>query len=184
MGLRLRAATDSGFFHFAGFLQRKRDLTATSIAKILQDVLESGGGDRVGRAVRTVISVDDTTGEVKNMSTVYVSTPQSEPAYLKLYMDGLARLREIPLYCWPVLLWLLGRMPYANADQCFEFGVPMRQRACGELKVKISQVNHAVADLVKCGAVLRVDRGLYRFNPAFFARGEWKDIQKLRSCAE
>lgn len=134
----------------------------------------------MGRPVRTVISVDETTGEVKNMSTVYVSTPQSEPAYLKLYLDGLAGLRRIPLYCWPILLWLLERMPYASGDQYFEFGAPMRQRACDELKLKISQVNHAVADLVKCGAVLRVDRGLYRFNPVFFARGEWKDIHKLR----
>lgn len=136
----------------------------------------------MGRPVRTVISVDDATGEVKSMSTTYVSAPQSEPAYLKLYFDGLTELRAMPLYCWPVLLWLLGRMPYANVDPCFEFGTPMRQRAAGELGVKISQVNHAVSDLVKCGAILRAGRGLYQFNPVFFARGEWKDIQKLRSC--
>lgn len=136
----------------------------------------------MGRAVRTVVSVDDTTGEVTGMSTTYVSPPQSEPAYLKLYFDGLTGLRAMPLYCWPVLLWLLGRMPYANGDPCFEFGSPMRQRAAGELGVKVSQVNHAVSDLVKTGAVLRVGRGLYQFNPVFFARGEWKDIQKLRDC--
>lgn len=136
----------------------------------------------MGRPVRTVISVDDTTGEVQSMSTVYVSAPQREPPYLKLYLDGLDGLREVPLYCWPVLLWLLGRMPYANSDPCFEFGNPMRQRAAGELQIKISQVNHAVSDLVKYGAILRTGRGLYQFNPVFFARGEWKDIQKLRSC--
>lgn len=138
----------------------------------------------MGRPVRTVVSVDDATGEVKSMSTVYVSSPQNEPAYLKLYFDGLMGLRAMPLYCWPVLLWLLNRMPYANADPCFEFGAPMRQRAAGELNLKISQVNHAVSDLVKCGAILRVDRGLYQFNPHFFARGEWKDIKKLRSLGQ
>lgn len=130
------------------------------------------------------MSVDDTTGEVKSMESVYVSPPQSEPAYLKLYFDALTGLRSMPLYCWPVLLWLLGRIPYANEDPCFEFGAPMRQKAASELGLKVSQVNHAVSDLVKCGAVLRVSRGLYRFNPQFFARGEWKDIQKLRSCGE
>lgn len=137
----------------------------------------------MGRPVRTVISVDDATGEVKSMSTTYVSAPQSEPAYLKLYFDGLAELRSMPLYCWPVLLWLLGRMPYANADPCFEFGTPMRHRVADVLGVKIGKVNYAVSDLVKCGAILRAGRGLYRFNPVFFARGEWKDIQKLRSCS-
>lgn len=137
----------------------------------------------MGRPVRTVISVDDETGEVKSMSTTYVSPPQREPPYLKLYLDGFEGLRRIPLYCWPVLLWLLERAPYANTDPCFEFGAPMRQRAAAELGVKISQVNHAVSDLVKSVAILRAGRGLYRFNPEFFARGEWKDIQKLRSCA-
>lgn len=139
------------------------------------------GGEGVGRPVRTVISVDDFTGEVKSKSTTYISAPKSEPAYLKVYLDGLDTLRNVPLYCWPVLLWLLKRIPYANADQCFEFGNPMRQKAAGELQIKISQVNHAVSDLVKCGAIMRAVRGLYRFNPMFFARGEWKDIQKLRS---
>lgn len=142
------------------------------------------GGDRVGRPVRTVVSVDDATGEIKSMSTVYVSAPQSEPAYLKLYLEGLLCLRNIPLYCWPVLLWLMGRMPYANGDPCFEFGSPMRQRAAEELHLKISQINHAISDLVKFEAVLRVERGLYQFNPQLFARGEWKDIKKLRSSGQ
>lgn len=136
----------------------------------------------MGRPVRTVISVDDATGEVKSALTTYVSAPQREPPYFKVYMDGLKVLREIPLYCWPVLLFLLERIPYANGDQSFEFGNPMRQRLADELGVKIGKVNHAVSDLVKCGAVLRSGRGLYQFNPVFFARGEWKDIQKLRSC--
>lgn len=138
----------------------------------------------MGRPVRTVILVDDTTGEVKSSSTTYISDPQREPAYLKVYLDGMEKLRAIPLYCWPVLLWMLGRMPYANADPCFEFGNPMRKRAAEEIGVNVSRVNHAVSDLVKCGAILRAGRGLYRFNPVFFARGEWKDIQKLRASGQ
>lgn len=134
------------------------------------------------RPVRTVIEVDDLTGELKNQSTVYVSSPQSEPPYVKLYFDGASQLRKIPLYCWPVLMWLLRLMPYANADPAFEFGAPMRRKAASELEVSVSRVDHAVSDLLKCGVLFRVDRGLYQFNPAFFARGEWKDIQKLRSC--
>lgn len=36
-GLRLRAAMDSGFFHFAGILQQECGLTANSVVKILQN---------------------------------------------------------------------------------------------------------------------------------------------------
>lgn len=136
------------------------------------------------RPVRTVITVDDRTGEVKSMDTTYVSSPKREPSYIKLYIDGIAGLRDIPLYCWPVLLCMLEKVHYANSEQCFEFGAPMRNKVAGELHVKIGKVNHAISDLVKCGAILRSGRGLYQFNPTFFARGEWKDIQKLRSVVD
>lgn len=134
----------------------------------------------MARPVRTVMEVDDTTGEVTGQTTVYVSPPQSEPPYVKVYFDGLHFLRTVPLYCWPVLMWLLRFMPYANADQVFEFGSPMRRRAADELKVSVGRVDHAMSDLLKFGVIFRVERGLYQFNPAFFARGEWKDIKKLR----
>lgn len=138
----------------------------------------------MGRPVLRVISVDDTTGEITSSSTTYVSSPQVEPAYVKVYMGGLEELRKMPLYCWPVLLQMLEMVPYANVEQCFEFGGQRRRRVAEDIGVNVSRVNHAVSDLVKCGAILRAGRGLYQFNPAFFARGEWKDIQKLRSCSE
>lgn len=136
------------------------------------------------RPVRTMVEVNDRTGEVTGLTTVYSSPPQREPPYVKVYLDVAPSLRAIPLYCWPVLVWLMRLMPYANSDPFFEFGVPMRQRAADELNMSVSRVNHAVSDLVKCGCILRVDRGLYQFNPHFFARGEWKDIKKLRSLSQ
>lgn len=134
------------------------------------------------RPVRTVIEVDDLTGELRNQSTVYVSPPKNEPPYVKVYLDSVSSLTEMPMYCWPVLWWMIRMLPYANVDQEFEFGAPMRRKAAGELGVSVSRIDHAVSDFLKYGVLLRVDRGLYRFNPVFFARGEWKDIQKLRSC--
>lgn len=138
----------------------------------------------MARPVRTVTEVDNTTGEVTGQTTVYVSPPQSEPPYVKVYFDGFSCLRSVPLYCWPVLVWLLRLMPYANADPVFEFGTPMRRKAAGELEVSVGRVDHAVSDLLKCGVLLRAERGLYQFNPSFFARGEWKDIKKLRSSGQ
>lgn len=132
------------------------------------------------RPVRTVIEVDDLTGELKGQSTVYVSPPKSEPNYVKVYLDSLPSLIRMPMYCWPILWWMIRMLPYANTEQVFEFGAPMRRKAAVDLGVSVSRIDHAVSDFLKCGILFRVDRGLYRFNPHFFARGEWKDIQKLR----
>lgn len=136
----------------------------------------------MARPVREVFSVDNTTGEVISSSTTYVSVSKVEPAYVKLYFDGLDKLREIPLYCWPVLLWMLGKVSYANEEQSLELCSTTRKGVAESLNMSVNRVNHAVSDLVRCGIVLRVGKGLYRFNPEFFARGEWKDIQKLRLC--
>lgn len=133
------------------------------------------------RPVRTTVEVNDRTGEVTGMTTVYVSPPQNEPPYVKVYLDSFQCLMDMPMYCGPVLWWMMRMLPYANMDQVFEFGGPMRRRAAAELEISAGRVDHAVSDLLKCGVLLRVERGLYRFNPAFFARGEWKDIQKIRS---
>lgn len=134
----------------------------------------------MGRPVMRVYSVDDKTGEVTSSSTTYVSTPKIEPAYVKLYFDGLDKLREIPLYCWPVLLWMLGKVSYANEEQSLELCSTTRKGVAESLNMSVNRVNHAVSDLVRCGIIFRSGKGLYRFNPVFFARGEWKDIQKLR----
>lgn len=141
-----------------------------------------GRGDEMARPVQTIIEVNEATGEITGHTAVYVSPPQSEPPYVKVYFSAFSCLRTLPLYCWPVLVWLLRLMPYANADPVFEFGTPMRRKAAADLELSVGRVDHAVSDLMKCGVLLRSDRGLYQFNPVFFARGEWKDIQKLRSC--
>lgn len=132
------------------------------------------------RRVKTVVTVDDQTGEVKDMMSVYVSEAKKEPAYVKMYMDGIETLYNMRPYCWPVLIWMVKRMSYSNEGQCFEFGAPMRRRAGEELGVSVERVNHAVSDLVKTGAVLRIERGLYQLSPVIFGRGEWKEIAKLR----
>lgn len=134
------------------------------------------------RPVRTVVSVDDKTGEVKGMETVYVSSPRREPPYVKVYLGDLALLRTLPLYCWPVLLWLLQKAPYATQAPYFEIGSPTRAYIGEEMGIRSSSVNHAIADLVKHGAILRVRRGLYQLNPQLFGRGEWKEIAKLRAA--
>ena len=136
------------------------------------------------RPVQTVMEVDHATGEVTSQSTIYVSRARTEPPYVKAYFDGFSSLRSMPLYCWPVLVWLLRFLPYANADPIFEFGAPMRRRAAAELEISVSRVDHAVSDLLKFGVLLRAERGLYQFNPSIFARGEWKDIKKLRSSGQ
>lgn len=136
------------------------------------------------RRVRQIMTVDDQTGEVKNMETVYVSKVKSEPSYIKVYMDGIDGLYLVPHYSWRVLLWMLKRMPYAgNGMQWVEFGAAVRRKAAAELDMSVGRINHAVIDLVTAGVLLRAEKGIYQINPVVFGRGEWKEIAKLRESA-
>lgn len=131
-----------------------------------------------------MVTVNEKTGEVKGLEAVYVSKAQNEPAYVKLYLDGIEELYKMRSCCWPVLIWIVKRMGYANGEQVFEFGAPMRRRAGEVLQLSVWRINHALSDLVESGALLRVERGLYQLNPMIFGRGEWKEIAKLRAKAE
>lgn len=136
------------------------------------------------RRVKQVMTVDEATGEVRSMEAVYVSKAKVEPAYVKVYLDGVDRLSQIKPYCWRVLFWMLGRMPYASYEQQIEFGTAARRKAGEELDMSVGRLNHVVSDLVTAGALLRVERGLFQLNPMIFGRGEWKEIAKLRAAVE
>lgn len=136
------------------------------------------------RRVKQVVTVDGATGEVMGMETVYVSKAKNEPPYVKLYLGGLEELSRMKPYCWHVLFWMLGRMPYAGHEQQFEFGTAGRKKAGEELGMSVGRINHVVSELVAAGALFRVDRGLYQLNPMIFGRGEWKEIAKLRVGVE
>lgn len=101
-----------------------------------------------------------------------------EPPFVKLYLDNVLFLRDLPKNLNPVLLALLNRMPYGG--KAFAINASMKRQMAKELGRSAGGISNAITNLVNGGLLIREDVGLYHMNPDFFGRGEWKDVQALR----
>lgn len=104
----------------------------------------------------------------------------SEPPYVKMYLDTILYLKDLPKGYNPVLLSILKRLPWANQEQGIAINAALKRIIAKEVCCSVSRIDHAITDFVKGELLYRMDTGLYRVNPNLFGRGEWADIAKLR----
>ena len=106
-----------------------------------------------------------------------------EPSYIKLYLQDIMYLSDMPKKYVAVTEALLKRIAYAGDEDgmCVSL-LPRTKRAiCNELGWKtIAALDNALQKLLMGKILYRVDRGMYRFNPYLFGKGEWQDISRLR----
>ncbi len=114
----------------------------------------------------------------KELNTVY-SVP-AEPPYVKMYLDTILYLKDLPKGHNPILMSILKRLPWANQEQDIALNAGIKRKIAKEVGCSVSKVNNAITDLVKGEVLFRIDVGVYQVNPHLFGRGEWNDIAKLR----
>lgn len=105
---------------------------------------------------------------------------ESEPRYVKLYLDDVVMLHELPKSCSDVLFSLIQNSMTFNNKLLINNHV--KKEIQESLGYKTTQsVANAISKFVKTGILKRMDTGTYKLNPNLFAMGAWKDIQKLRA---
>ena len=100
-----------------------------------------------------------------------------EPNYIKLYLDTVLYLKDLPKGLNTVLYALLKRMSYGNQ---LVLNAALKRQIAKEIELSVSSINNAITKFVKGELLERIDTGLYRVNPHIFGKGEWKDIAKIR----
>jgi len=101
-----------------------------------------------------------------------------EPPFVKVYLDSILFMNDLPKNLNPVLQILLTKMPVGGGAIAISSAV--KRDIAKQLGCSFSKINNAVSQLYQGGLLLRKDVGYYQFNPMFFGRGEWKDIKALR----
>lgn len=122
-------------------------------------------------------TVDQETGEVIQQSSMKSFKVDREPDYIKLYLDDILRLKDLPKSHSSVLMAMLKGMNYYNEIVLI---AGTKKRICQQLDVKMDTLNKAIHAMSKSGLIMRVDQGLYAADPNLFGRGKWEDIKKLR----
>ena len=124
------------------------------------------------------INTDHTTGEVVSTETEKVYTFPSEPPYIKLYINDLAKLYGLSSGCSKFLYELISMMDY---DGIITIVKSTKNRICDRLGIKLQTAENNLQRLLKSGVIIRHERCEYIANPNLFAKGSWTCIRKLQN---
>jgi hypothetical protein len=123
------------------------------------------------------IEVDYQTGEVSRTSDSRVINLPQEPPYVKMYIDDVGRLLDVPAGPRMVLYQLARRLDYEGYISLTPAG---RERIAKACDIGVRTMSNYLTDLCKAGIIRHAGRGEYEMNPHLFAKGDWKDIAKRR----
>lgn len=123
---------------------------------------------------RTVVNED---GQITHQEEDKTINWGSEPNYIKVYLDTILYLKDLPKGLNGILYAFLKRMAYGNQ---LVVNAALKRQIAKELDLSLSSINNAISKFVKGELLIREDTGLYLVNPHLFGKGEWKDIAKIR----
>jgi hypothetical protein len=116
-------------------------------------------------------------GEILKSLKTSTYAVESEPAYIKLYIQDIGILNNITGKSNEVLLEFIRHMGYNNVIPTYK---PIKQMIAKKLNISLHTVDKAVKMLKKNGLFIPFARGMYIADPNLFAKGKWSDIKNLR----
>ncbi|WP_278683920.1 replication/maintenance protein RepL [Paraclostridium bifermentans] len=125
-------------------------------------------------------SVTDTnTGENKSSHKLTTSLVETEPHYVKLYLDDISTMFNLIQYEYNVLLCLCSIAEYGTGIIALNPYIK-KEKIINPLGIKDQTLRNALKNLKDKKLILYVGRGTYRLNPQYIATGSWKDIKALK----
>lgn len=137
---------------------------------------------KIRQSIETSV-IDERTGELVSKRANKVLSWGDEPNYIKLYLQDIMYLSNMPKQYATLTACLLKRISYAGDEDgmCIVLVPRIKQAICKEMDWKrISSLDNAIQKLLAGKILYRVDRSIYRFNPYLFGKGDWQDIARLR----
>jgi len=138
---------------------------------------------RISHAVSVVRSeiVDHETGEVSTTNTTTSTARETEPSFVKMYIDDVGKLMDLRPACSNVLHLLVKSMSYYNIVTMLK---PVKEMMCEELGMTMGSLNNEVDRLYKKGILIRKARSVYLVDPEMFGKGRWENVKKIRMIVE
>lgn len=128
-------------------------------------------------------TVDGQTGELlqlehsEGIRTIY----KQEPPYIKLYIQDILYMQDMPKGLTNVMYALLENAMYADKGLRIYLPTGLKKELIAKIGTTKAAFDNALSKLCKGQIIRREDVGVYSLNPHFFGRGEWKDIEKIRA---
>lgn len=129
---------------------------------------------------KTTEYVDTESGEIIVSETESISKMVSEPAFIKVYLDEISIINEIPKTGTSVLFELLKLMKYSKDNNEIILNAALRKRIAAELNISSFTFNNEISRLLKSDILYKTDNNIYQASPFLFGKGTWQDVYKCR----
>lgn len=131
--------------------------------------------------VSDTTKIDYETGELKEETSSTVTRLPIEPEYVKLYLDDLGKLIDLPEGQRKLLFPLARKMDY---DGIISLTKNSRQRIATEIGITTATLRNYINHLSKNEVLIRYGQNEYEINPRYLAKGTWQSIYKRREEIE
>lgn len=136
---------------------------------------------KINQSIETSVLNDK--GELVSKRANKVLSWGAEPSYVKLYLQDLLYLSDMPNGLEKILFELLSRATYAGEKDGMQIvlNASLKKRIAQKLDIaNVRTINNALTKLTRGKVLYRVDTGIYALNPYLFGKGDWQDISRLR----
>lgn len=121
--------------------------------------------------------IDLSTGEIHRETTTSVAVVGKEPPFIKMYIDDLCTLKNVPDSLKNTLFLLMQKLDY---EGYITLSKRFRAQCCEKLGIKDQSFRNNLAKLCKHRLLIRESTNEYMVNPHYFARGDWKKVCEQR----
>jgi hypothetical protein len=123
----------------------------------------------------------DNMGEVIRRAREETYRLETEPPYVKLYLDTLCTFKGLSTTLNPILTEFLRYMSFADGGQVIYLNIELKKQIAASTKKTLKRIEQALTEFVKTGIFKRKGTSTYQVNPHLFGRGEWRDIKSIRA---
>ncbi len=129
---------------------------------------------------KTEITVIDQDGQIlkHEVERVFKIKKETEPPYVKLYLDNINKVTTLKRGSIDVLIKLIELVEY-NTNRVI-LTPSHRKEIAKSLNVGIGSLSNSLTDLKKSRILIDVDKGIFLLDPSVLAKGEWSKIKLIK----
>lgn len=130
---------------------------------------------------KTELTVIDQDGQIlrHEVERVFKVKKETEPAYVKLYLENITKVTDLKRGSIDVLIKLIELVEY-NTNKVV-LTPTHRKIIAKSLNIETGSLSNSLTDLKKSGILQDVDKGIFLLNPNILAKGEWSKIKHIRT---
>ena len=121
--------------------------------------------------------VNEETGELKQTVTNTIARVPQEPLYVKVYLQDINRIYDLPKGCFPALYEILKEMNWKGIINLPKYTKEQCAAAAG---LTLKSFSNCITDLIKKDILKRLGTSVYIANPHLFGQGKWLEIMERR----